>query len=144
VEKAHGRLEIRKVQTSTALNGYLDFPHVAQVFRIERSTQVIKSGKQRHEVVYGITSRPPERAGPAQVGAFARGHWGIENKLHWVRDMAYDEDRSQIRTGRGAQAMAGLRNFSISCLRLAGWDNIASALRLFASDWHHPLNLLGI
>ena len=59
------------------------------------------------------------------MGDFARGHWGIENKLHWVRDMAYDEDRSQIRIGRGAQAMAGLRNFSISCLRLAGWDNIA-------------------
>ena len=64
--------------------------------------------------------------------------------LHWVRNVTFDEDRSQIRTGRGAQAMAGLRNFSISCLRLAGWANIAKALRLFSSDWHYSLNLLGI
>ena len=144
VEKAHGRIEKRKVQTSTALNDYLNFPHVHQVFRIERSVTMVKSEKRRHEVVFGVTSCPPERADPARIGELARGQWGIENKLHWVRDVVYDEDRSQIRTGRGAQAMAGLRNFSISCLRLAGWENIARALRFFASDWRYPLTLLGI
>lgn len=70
--------------------------------------------------------------------------WRIENEIHWVRDVVYDEDLSQIRTGRGAQSMAGLRNFSVSYLRLAGWENIARALRLFVFDWRHPLNLLGI
>ena len=144
MEKAHGRIEKRVVQTSTALNDYLDFPHVHQVFRIERSVTIVSSGKRRHEVAFGVTSCRPEVAGPSRVGELARDHWGIENKLHWVRDVVYDEDRSQIRTGRGAQAMAGLRNFSISCLRLAGWDNIARALRFFASDWRCPLTLLGI
>jgi len=144
VEKAHGRIEKRQVQTSTALNDYLDFPHVHQVLRIERWVTVVKSGKRRHEVAFGVTSCSPDQADPARIGELARDHWGIENKLHWVRDVTFDEDRSQVRTGHGPQALASLRNFSISCLRLAGWENIARALRFFASDWRYSLTLLGI
>jgi hypothetical protein len=77
VEKAHGRIEKRVVQTSTVLNDYVDFPHVHQVFRIERSVTMVKSEKRRHEVVFGVTSCSPERANPARIGELARGQWGI-------------------------------------------------------------------
>ncbi len=131
------------LKSSTARNDYLDFPHVHQVFRIGRSVTLVRSGQRRQEAVFGVTSCPPEEADPSRIGELARGHWEIDTKLHRVRDVVYDEDRSQSRTGRGAQAMAGLRNFSISCLRLGGWGDIDQALRWFASDWRYPLDLLG-
>jgi hypothetical protein len=80
-----------------------------------------------------ITSLPPERASPAQLLALHRGHWAIENRLHYVRDFSFDEDRCRARTGHGPQGLACLRNAAISLLRLLGWRSIASALRHFAS-----------
>lgn len=73
-----------------------------------------------------------------------RGHWSIENKTHWVRDVTYDEDRSQIRAGTGPHVMAALRNAAIGALRLAGATNIAAANRHHAHDTNRPLALLGI
>ncbi|EQD61992.1 transposase for IS2404, partial [mine drainage metagenome] len=77
VEKAHGRIETRVVQTSTALNDYLDFPYVGQVFRIKRATTLVKSGKQRHEVAYGVTSCPPPGRTPAGSGSWRVITWGV-------------------------------------------------------------------
>lgn len=71
-----------------------------------------------------------------------RGHWSIENKLHWVRDVDYDEDRCQIRVGAGPQVMATLRNTAISLLRLDGHTSIAAAHRHHARDYHRPIELL--
>ena len=142
--KAHGRLERRSIQTSTDLNRYLDFPYVGHVFRIERTVTRGKSGKTRHETVYGVTSLHPQQANARRIGELVRGHWEIENRLHWVRDVTFDEDRSQVRTGTGPRALASLRNFAISRLRLAGCANIAQALRQQARDWRLPLTLLGI
>jgi len=88
------------------LNGFLDFPHVGQVARIERHTEQVKSGKTRTEVVYLITSLSPEQASPQRLLALNRGHWEIENRLHWVRDVTFGEDHSQIRTGAGPRMMA--------------------------------------
>ncbi|GID28890.1 transposase [Paractinoplanes brasiliensis] len=90
------------------------------------------------ETVYAITDLHVHHAKPHQLAAWIRGHWSIENKIHWVRDVTYDEDRSQIRTGTGQQVMAALRNAAIGALRLAGFTNIAAANR------HHarPLTLL--
>lgn len=144
IDKAHGRLEIRSVQTSTELNTYLDFPHVGQVFRIERTVTHCKSGRTHTETVYGLTSLSPRQADARRIGELARGHWEIENRLHWVRDVTYDEDRSQVRTGAGPRALTSLRNFAISCLRLAGCTNIAKGLRHLARNWRWPLRLLGI
>lgn len=73
-----------------------------------------------------------------------RSHWSIENKVHWVRDVTYDEDRSQIRTGTGPEVMAVLRNAAIGALRLSGVTNIAAANRHHARDSTRPLALLGI
>ena len=141
--KGHGRLEQRSTQTSTALNDYLDFPYVAQVFRIVRTVMHCKSGKTCCETAYGVTSLRPQQADARQIGDLVRGHWEIETRLHWVRDVTFDEDRSQVRTGSGPRALASLRNFAISCLRVAGFANIAQGLRHLGRHWESPLTLLG-
>ena len=117
---------------------------MGQVFRIERTVTYCKTGKMRRETVYGVTSLRPPQADARRIGELVRGHWEIENRLHWVRDVTFDEDRSQVRTGSGPRALASLRNFAISCLRLAGCTNVAQGLRHLARDWRLPLTLLGI
>ena len=108
-----------------------------------RTVTHCKSGKTHRETVYGVTSLRPEQADARQIGELVRGHWEIENRLHWVRDVTFDEDRSQVRTGSGPRTMTSLRNFAISCLRVAGYVNIAQGLRNLARHWQSPLTLLG-
>src|SRR5207247_10617441 len=103
---------------------------------------VTRSGQQTVEVVSLPTPADHPTAPRAVLAAWVQGHWGIENQLHWVRDVTYDEDRSQIRTGNAPTVMATLRNTAISLLRLAGWTNIAAALRHHARDATRPVNLL--
>jgi hypothetical protein len=95
-------------------------------------------------VAYGITSLPREQADPARLLALNRAHWAIENRLHWVRDVTFDEDRCRIRKGAGAHVMASLRNVAISLLRLAGAANIAQALRRCAWNRRRALRLIGL
>jgi hypothetical protein len=109
------------------LNGYLDWPGVAQVARLERT--VTCGGEATVEVQDLITSVPRRRAGAAALPGWARGHWGIENRLHYVRDMATGEDANRTRSGSGPQVLAALRNLAISHLRLSGVANVAGALR---------------
>jgi predicted transposase YbfD/YdcC len=144
-EKHHGRLEIRRIWTSPQLSGYLDFPHSAQVARIERSTTQVKSGKTRTEVVYLITSLSKEKANAQRLLSLNRGHWEIENRVHWVRDVLFDEDRSQVRTGAGPRVMATLRNLAISLLRLRDKSrSLAEALRDLAARPHRVLAMVGL
>jgi predicted transposase YbfD/YdcC len=112
--------------------------------RIERITEILKSRKQRHEVVFGITSLTPKQASPERLLDLNRGHWSIENSLHYVRDTTFDEDRSQIRTKTAPQVMATLKNLAISILRLNSFNNIASALRHFAAQQNLTLALVGL
>lgn len=142
--KAHGRLETRTIQISCAINGYLDFPYCGQVFRLTRERLHLKSGKHETEVVYGITSLTPKEATAARLLHLNRGHWSVENRSHYVRDMAYDEDRQQIRRKSGPRVMASLRNFAISLLRLAGYQNITAALRRMSADRRLAFRLLGL
>lgn len=144
VEKAHGRLEIRNIQTSTELTGYLTFPYAAQVFSIQRNRTEMVSQKEHTETVYGITSLTPLKANPARLLSLARGQWSIENRLHYVRDVTYDEDRCRVRKGKGAQVMASLRNLAISLLRMAGAPYIAPALRFCSRSDLRILRLIGI
>ena len=95
----------------------MDFPAAAQVLQVQR-TRTIK-GRKHVEVAYLICSLPMEQAQPEQVAAWVQGHWGIENRLHWVRDMVFDEDHHQLRTANGPEIMAALRNLTISLIRLA-------------------------
>ena len=96
------------------------------------------------EIAHCITSLTPVQASPEDLAGYIRGHWGIENRLHWVRDVSYDEDRSQVRTGSGPHVMASLRNLAISALRLGGHTNIAAGLRWTARDPSRSLKILGI
>lgn len=144
-EKHHGRIEIRKIWTSTQLSGYLDFPYSAQVARVERITKQVKSGKTSTEVVYLITSLPQDKADAKRLLALNRGHWEIENRVHWVRDVTFAEDHSQIRTGSGPRVMATLRNLAISLLRLRDASrSIAEALRDLAARPHLALAMVGM
>lgn len=122
-----GRIETRTIRTTTRLNAYLDWPDVGQVCRLERLVK--RDGQETGEVAHAITSAGPEWADAAALLASWRGHWGIENRLHWVRDVTLGEDASRIRTASAPEAMAGLRNAAISLLRLSGVSNIAEALR---------------
>jgi hypothetical protein len=144
VDKGHGRIEIRRIWTSTELNDYLEFPHLNQVFRIERLTSDLKGNPLRHEMVYGVTSLTEQQASAADLLQFNRGQWEIENRLHWVRDVTFDEDRSQVRRGNSPQVMASLRNLAISLLRMAGATNIASATRHLGRRTDKVLRLLGL
>ena len=137
-------MEIRSIWTSTELCGYLDFPYAAQVFTIRREVTEMVSRKSRGETVHGLSSLPVERATPARLLALSRGHWTIENRLHWVRDVTFDEDHSRVRTGAGAQVMASIRNLAISLLRLAGARYIAPALRHCARSDPQTLRLIGL
>ena len=137
-------MEVRSIWTSTELCGYLDFPYAAQVFTLRREITEMVSQKYRSETVYGLSSLPAQSATPARLLALSRGHWTIENRLHWVRDVTFDEDRSRVRKGAGAQVMASIRNLAISLLRLAGARYIAPALRRCARSDSQALRLVGL
>lgn len=113
---------------------------------LQRHTTDLAGGHPRTEVCYAITSLDAARAGPARLGGLLRGQWEIENRLHWVRDVTFDEDRSQVRTGHGPQVMACLRNLAVSLLRLAGQRNIAQGVRWTGRDptGTRAFGLLGI
>jgi predicted transposase YbfD/YdcC len=144
VDIGHGRIEQRNITTSEALVGYSTWPGLAQVFELGRHVIMQKTGQERVEVVYGVTSLSSERATPGRVLDLVRGHWSIENKSHWVRDVTFDEDRSQVRCGSIPQVMAALRNTAIGLLRWAGHTNIAAACRRLAAQPAQALALIGI
>lgn len=143
-DRGHGREERRTLKVVSVKAGLI-FPHAVQAIQVKRQVRGITAGsKWRTVTVYAVTSLPVFHAGPADLAAWIRGHWTIENKLHWVRDVTYGEDHSQTRTGNAPRAMATLRNLAISALRLTGTDNIAKAFRHLARDAARPLEILGI
>jgi len=121
----------------------IDFPGARQVLVLTRHVTDLDGGNPRTDVAYGITSHDAAAAGPAQLLELVRGQWQIENRAHWVRDVTFDEDRSQVRAGHGPQVMACLRNLAISLLRLAGEANIAAGLRDTAWQRSRAFALLG-
>lgn len=127
----HGhRIETRRLTATTALRDYLDWPHAAQVVRIERSREI--DGETQHDAAYAITSLPPSRASAERLLALDRGHWGIENRLHYVRDVTLGEDASRVRSGHAPRVYAMLRCAVLALLRngFAGFrNNVAAALR---------------
>ncbi len=137
-----GRVETRTIEATTALNDYLDWPHLAQACRL---TRIVDHGDRvTHEVSFKVTSLTPLRADGPRLLELARGHWRIENGLHYVRDVTFDEDRSQVRTGAAPQVMAALRNTAIGVLRQAGFTSIAAGLRRCAARPEEALTLLGV
>ncbi len=142
-EKGHGRTSSWQTTVLPAPTR-IRFPHVAQIIRIQRGRHQHDTDDTTGEIVYAITSLSPGHATPAQLAALLRGHWGIENRLHWVRDTGYAEDASQVRAGTAAHLMASLRNLAISIHRLAGHTNLAAATRHYARNPHHAIQLTGL
>jgi predicted transposase YbfD/YdcC len=137
----HGRVEKRSLQIVAAPRG-IGFPYARQIIRITRDRLVTTTGKLSTEIVYAIVSLPFEQAKPAMIATWLRRHWGIENRVHWIRDVGFDEDRSTVTTGTGPQIMATLRNTALNLHRLDGATNIAEACRTTALTPGHRLDLL--
>ena len=141
----HGRLETRSLLTSSDLPaGYTGFPGVRQAFCLTRTRVSKKTGEIQRETVYGMTDLPKNLAAPSDLLTIVRGHWHIENKSHYVRDVTYDEDRSRVRCGNIPQVMASLRNVCIGLMRAQNYRNIAATCRHFAAKPEKALTLLGI
>lgn len=140
-ETGHGRCEKRTIKICAVKRG-IGFPHAKQAFQITRKTRPRTGGAWCTEIVHGVTSIPAGQVRNERIADAVRGRWAIENRVHWVRAVTFDEDRSQTRTGNGPRVMASLRNLALSMLRIAGHQNIAAATRHHHARSHRPVKLL--
>lgn len=138
--RGHGRTEQRLIQVVPATG--VMFPGATQAFRVVRHTGGLDGQRTRKEIVHGITNLRADEAGPTQLAALVRGHWSIENSIHWVRDVTYREDASRVRTGNAPAVLAAVRNIATTLLRLAGATNIAAARRAATLNPTAALRLL--
>lgn len=129
-----GRIEERILKVSTAMEGYSDWPGMKRVLKMERKITTKRTAVVRQEESYAITSLDERRASAQELMKLWREHWHIENKLHYVRDVTYKEDKSQVRKGKIPQVMAALRNAAITLMRVEGATNIAAACRKYAAQ----------
>ena len=128
VSVEHGRIEVRRIWVTSALNEYVKFPHVAQVYRIEREITDKKSGVTSLVTAYGVTSRTKEEADPKTILHKVRGHWSVEVS-HYIIDWVFDEDRSTIRTGYGPENMTRLRRFAIGLIKSKVEKGVSKKMR---------------
>ena len=138
----HGRIETRTLTASSLLQGSSDWPHLAQVFKVECDMTHKKSGAMTRFITYGVTSQCPAKAGPKTLLHQVRGHWGIEGASHQRRDVTFHEDFCDLRRGHSAHVMAILNNIAIALITRAGFVNAAHARRVFAAHPHDALSLL--
>jgi predicted transposase YbfD/YdcC len=137
-ERGHGRRATRTIKVAD-VPAWIGFTGATQVAQLRRT--VTRKGRRTVEIVYLITSADARTAPAELLATWVQSHWEIENRLHWVRDVTFDEDRSQVRTGNAPRVMAALRNATITLLRLHGHHNIAAALRHHARDTDRTINL---
>jgi predicted transposase YbfD/YdcC len=140
--KGHGRLEKRTIRLTSILSKQQDWKGLRQGFELRR--QRTQKGVTSVEVVYGITSLSPERADAQKLLALTRGHWGIENSLHYRREVTLGEDQSRIRKGVAPQVMAALRNGVIHVLKDVVAPSLAAAVRTMSNCFTKALDLLGL
>ena len=144
--KAHGRLERRTLRGRLTRCGqvdWLEFPGARQGLARACWTRLLSTGQERAALTYGLTSLTPQQADLAMLETVWRGHWTIENRLHYVRDVTCQEDAGQARMGQTPQALAALRNGALALFHLAGWTNMAAAFRYVAASVAHAFTLLG-
>ena len=141
-EKGHGRLEVRTLTASAELKAYLGWPYAEQVFRLERRFTRLADGQVLQEVSFGITSLKPSEANAERLSALVRGHWQIENKLHYRRDATLREDCCQVRRGHAPQVLAILNNLVLGMLLRRKVTNVPAARRKYAADISEAWQLL--
>ena len=139
-----GRIEERTLRSSTAMSGYSDWPGLKRVLKMERKITIKRTVVVRQETAYAITSLDERRASAEQLLRLWREHWHIENKLHYVRDVTFKEDLSQVRAGHIPEVMAALRNAAITLMRVEGATNIAAACRRYAAQPGLAMTALGL
>jgi predicted transposase YbfD/YdcC len=142
IEKGHGRIEKRTIRTTTILTKHQDWKGLKQGFELVRERTI--NGKTTQEKVHGITSLSREQASPERLLELARGHWGIENGLHYRRDVTMAEDASRIRKGGAPQVMAAMRNSIVHVLSEIGTSSLAAAMRTMGNCLSQALKLLGV
>lgn len=142
VEKGHGRLDERCLETSFRLAHRLEFPYLEQVLRVVRCSEKTRSGAVSEQTIYGLTSWSVAEAGAQELLAATRGHWGIENGLHRRRDVTFQEDAIRNTTKNGGRMQAVFNNLTIGVLRKLGWENVAKARRYFAAHIKEALQLV--
>lgn len=143
-DKGHGRLEHRQIVCSPDLNDWFakEWQGIEQVFRIERTTRILKTGEIRHEVVYGLSSLSLQQAPAPRILALVRDHWAIENRLHWRRDVTLGEDACQTRTGSPPSLLAQLNSAVLSLMDRIGVRNVPRQMRYFDAEYNQALNLV--
>lgn len=134
VTKGHGRLEVRTLTSSRWLTGYLDWPQLGQVFKLERQVRTLPNPQSRTETVYGLTSLTRAEASPARLLELTRQYWGIENGLHYRRDVTLQEDGTRLGETRAAQVWASLNNLLVGLLKPLGLAYLPQARRCFNAD----------
>jgi predicted transposase YbfD/YdcC len=142
IEKGHGRLERRTLVVTGDLQASSDWPYLAQVFRIERTTTIVASGQVRHEVAYGLTSLTAAEAGPERLLQIVRTHWQQENGLHYRRDVTFQEDATRLKATPAARALATLNNLALGLLAHLGYASIPQARRHFDAHPDEGLQML--
>ena len=142
VDKAHGRLEQRRLTSSAMLAGAVEWPHLEQVYKIEREIEQLKTGKRRSEISYGITSLKRQEADAGRLLGIRRKHWEIENGLHYRRDWSLKEDYCRLKTGDAAQAMAIINNLVIGLVRQAGFQYLPDGRRMYSAQPLAALKLI--
>lgn len=131
VDKQAGRIEERTLTTSSLLNDYLDWPHLGQVFKLERRVTCLSTGHVETEIQYGLTSLTADEADPKRLLTIVRSEWGIENGLHYRRDVTFQEDQTRMTVKSTARVMAIINNLVISLINHHGYKNHAHARRVF-------------
>jgi predicted transposase YbfD/YdcC len=144
VSKGHGRLEERCLNCRDEVDDYLTWPDVQQVLQRTCERTILKTGSVTQAVSYALTSVPVTDASAAELAAWWREHWTIENTVHYVRDVTLGEDAHQMSTGHAPQVLAALRNAVLNVVRAAGWTNIAAAVRHYSYTPSAALQLLGV
>jgi predicted transposase YbfD/YdcC len=145
VNKGHGRLEVRTIQTSEMLNSYSGWPGLAQVYRLERTIQYWRSGncyRTTCEVEFGITSLTRQKASASRLLEIRRAHWGIEAGLHYRRDVTLKEDATRMTVGNTGIIMASINNLVLALIQQAKFYNAAQARRWFAANLSRAFTLL--
>ena len=142
--RGHGREEVRRMSCTYDLPRFFTgFAGVRQVFRLEREVTHKRSGEVSREIVYGMTSLPRLLANAGQLLSLVRGRWTIENRVHYVRDVTFGEDASNVRKGNMPHVMAALRGPATAVLRREGYKNMASARRYLAANPKQALRIIG-
>jgi predicted transposase YbfD/YdcC len=142
INKGHGRIETRILTATSQLQETSDWPYLAQVFRLERSTELVASGTHRGETVYGMTRLTAPQASPARLQALVRQHWSVENELHYRRDVTFQEDATRLKAWNAAHVLAILNNLVLALLVHVGPGSVPQARRHYAAHPDEALRLV--